>query len=338
MWDAALELVVFAVKLGLVVVGVTIVIGMVLANVRGHRTGTRNLLVRSMNEALEHARDQIRAGLMTSKAWKRFVKKRKKEQAGKEEPERRVFVLDFEGDITASAVSELRALVTALLGVVESGDEVVVRLDSPGGLVPQYGLAASQLARVRARKVPLTVCVDRIAASGGYLMACEADRIVAAPFAIIGSIGVVAPVPNLHRLLTSYGVDYEEVTAGQFKRTVSLLGEISEEGRKKFREQLEDVHVLFKDAVARNRKDLDIDRVATGEYWFGARAVDLKLVDEVRTSDDYLLERLEGAKLVHLELDTGPTLRERMGLAVSGALDGLLLRWLTRLWSSRYAA
>jgi serine protease SohB len=197
----------------------------------------------------------------------------------------------------ASAVATLRQEVTAILTVAEPGDRVLVRLESAGGAVHAYGLAASQIARFRERKVPVTVAVDKIAASGGYMMACTAEHIIAAPFAVLGSIGVVAQLPNFHRLLEKNDIDFELFTAGEFKRTITLFGENTDKARAKFREEIEEVHVLFKDFVKQNRPVLDLAQVATGEHWYGSRALELKLVDELRTSDDYLLEASSDADL-----------------------------------------
>jgi serine protease SohB len=201
----------------------------------------------------------------------------------------RVFVVDFKGDLRASGVTALREEVTAILSVATGDDEVVVRLENPGGVVHDQGLAASQLQRVRRRGVRLTVTVDKIAASGGYLMACVADRIVAAPFALVGSIGVIAAIPNVHRLLDRHGVGVEQFTGGEFKRTVTPYAEPTEAARAKLTEEIEDVHALFKEFVLANRPQVDLARVATGEAWYGRRALDLALVDEISTSDDYLL-------------------------------------------------
>jgi len=206
---------------------------------------------------------------------------------------KRVFVLHFDGDIKASGVQHLRTEVSAVLTMATTGDEVVVCLESPGGLVHSYGLAASQLMRVRRKNIALTVVVDKVAASGGYLMAAVANRIIAAPFALIGSIGVVAQVPNVHRLLKKNDVDVEVLTAGKYKRTLTVLGENTQEGREKFIEELEDVHLLFQEFVAENRPDMDLGAIATGEAWYGRRALDLKLVDELATSDEYLMARCE---------------------------------------------
>jgi serine protease SohB len=208
---------------------------------------------------------------------------------------------------------------------------VVVRLESGGGGVPHYGLAAAQLARLKEKKVTLTVCVDRVAASGGYMMACVADRLVAAPFAVIGSIGVIVGVPNVHRLLKKHDVDFEELTAGEFKRTVSIFGEITEKGRHKLVDQLDETHGLFKDFVKAHRPNLDIDRVATGEYWLARRALELGLVDQLATSDEYLLARAPQADLFELRYLGKPSWRRRLVAAAADVVERVTLRLLARL-------
>ena len=205
-----------------------------------------------------------------------------------EEVESRTFVIHFDGDVAATAVEHLRIEITAVLTMATQNDEVVVCIESPGGMVHSYGLAASQMMRIRSAGIPLTAVVDRVAASGGYLMAAVANKIVAAPFAVIGSIGVVAQVPNVHRLLKKNDVDVEVLTAGKYKRTLTLLGENTDEGREKFRQELEDVHALFQEFVTDNRPNLDLDAVATGEAWYGTRALELHLIDELATSDEYI--------------------------------------------------
>jgi serine protease SohB len=243
--------------------------------------------------------DQLRltmlSGLLPRRALRRELKAHRKKAEARRRP--RVFVVDFTGDLRASAVTALREEVTAILSVATGDDEVVVRLENPGGVVHDQGLAASQLQRVRRRGVRLTVTVDKIAASGGYMMACVADRVVAAPFALVGSIGVVAAIPNVHRLLDRHGVGVEQFTGGEFKRTVTPYTEPTEAARAKLTEEIEDVHALFKEFVLTNRPQVDLDRVATGEAWYGRRALDLALVDEISTSDDYLLAARERADL-----------------------------------------
>lgn len=205
---------------------------------------------------------------------------------------RNLYVIDFRGSAKGTEFKDLRLKIDAILDVATPEDEVIVNLMSPGGLVNSYGLCASQLQRIRDRGITLTVTVDEVAASGGYLMACVANKIVAAPFSYIGSIGVIAGIPNFRRLINKYDVDYEQITAGKFKRTLSVFGENTEEGRAKFKEELEAVHTRFKEQVLRYRPHLDADKVTTGEHWLAVDAKELGLVDEIATSDEYIKERM----------------------------------------------
>jgi serine protease SohB len=252
-----------------------------------------HLEVTDLDEQYEDMADGLKRAMQPPKVYKRWAKaerKAHKARAKADTAERpRLFVLDFHGDLLASEVSGLRETISALLQEAGRDDEVLVRLDNAGGAVHEHGLAASQLLRIRSRGIPLTIAVDRVAASGGYLMACVADRILAAPFAIIGSIGVLAQLPNFHRWLEHRGIDFELLTAGEYKRTLTLFGENTDDARAKLREQLEETHQLFKGFIREYRKDLDLDKVATGEYWYGEQALQLGLVDELTTSDDYLL-------------------------------------------------
>ena len=246
---------------------------------------------------------------------------RKRLAGGGEAGRRRVFVLDFKGDLRATGVEALREEVTMVLAVATERDEVVLRLENTGGAAHGHGLGASQLARIRARGIPLTVAVDRVAASGGYMMACVANRILAAPFAVVGSIGAFAAIPNLHRLLESRGVDVEEFQAGEFKRTVTVLGKNTDAGRAKLQEQLDEIHKLFRDFVAEYRPSLDVERVSTGEAWHGRDALGLDLVDELRTSDDYLYEASREADLYQIRGAGRPRLRQRLAELAELALD-----------------
>lgn len=249
---------------------------------------------------------------------------------------KRIFVLDFYGDIKASECELMREEISAVLTQATEKDEVVVKVESGGGMVHSYGLAASQLARITQKKIPLTICVDKVAASGGYMMACVADKIVAAPFAILGSIGVVASLPNFHKLLKKNDIDYEMFTAGEYKRTVTMLGENTEKGREKFKEDLEDTHVLFKEFVSEHRPQVDIDKIATGEVWFGRRAKEVNLIDEIKTSDEYLLEQIESADIFQIEYVFKKSIQEKLGLAAQGAVDRLLMSWWERLHFNRW--
>jgi serine protease SohB len=257
---------------------------------------------------------------------------------GTGEERKRLFVLGFDGDIKASALSNLREEITAILQVAHKGDQVVVCLESPGGMVANYGLAASQLARLRSAGIHLTVAVDKVAASGGYMMACVGDRILAAPFAMLGSIGVVAQLPNFHRLLKRHDVDFELFTAGQYKRTVTMFGENTSEGREKFQDDLEEIHTLFQHFVSEYRPQLDIAKAATGEVWFGQRALDLGLVDELKTSDEYLTAHAQNADLYKVEYKEKRNIARKFGLAAEAGAESVLMRLLSRLTAWRHQA
>ncbi len=240
-------------------------------------------------------------------------KKIKKKKAAKDDKEKScLYLIDFEGDIKASQVESLRDEITAVLSVAKDNDEVVVRVTSPGGTVNGYGLAASQLQRIRDRKIKLTVCIDKVAASGGYLMACVAEQIIAAPFAILGSIGVVAQMPNFHRWLQKNNIDVELMTAGEYKRTLTMFGENTDKGRKKFQEDIESIHQVFRDYVLNHRKQLDIDKVATGEHWLATDAFNLKLVDKLQTSDEYIINNLEKYNAYKIEVQAKQTLINKL--------------------------
>ena len=268
--------------------------------------------------------DALRKAVSSKDERKKAAKERKKEEKaeGKQPSGKpRSFVIDFKGDLKASAVSSLREEVTAILDVATSDDEVIVRLENHGGIVHEHGLAASQLARIRDRDIPLLVCVDKVAASGGYLMACVGAKVFAAPFAILGSIGVLAQIPNFNRMLDSHGVDFEQVTAGKYKRTVTMFGKNTDEDRAKLKEELEDVHTLFKDAVSKYRPELDLDKIATGEHWYGTRALELGLADELLTSDEVLATRAEERDLYLVSYKIKQPLQKRLMANVESAFE-----------------
>ncbi len=291
----------FLAKAATLVVAALMLVGGIVALVahgRGESESRGKLDIRHLNGDYDHMALALKSAILPKKALKQFHKEYKAREKQREKSKRRrIFVLNFHGDIRAAAVASLREEVTAVLTAAQPEDEVIVRLESAGGLVHGYGLAAAQLLRIRDRQIRLTVAVDKVAASGGYMMACVADRIIAAPFAILGSIGVIAQLPNFNRLLKKHEVDFEQFMAGEYKRTVTLFGENTDKGRQKFQEEIEDVHALFKDFVKTHRPQVDLDRVATGEHWFGARALESRLVDELRTSDDVLLDASASADL-----------------------------------------
>lgn len=280
-----------------------------------------HLEIKDLNERYNDMAEAISAEVLEKKQLKHYLKARKKEEKAAEKKEhvaKKIFVLNFEGDLKASALEHLREEITALLSVATPKDEVFVKIDSGGGMLQTYGLAASQLARIRACKIPLVVSVDKVAASGGYLMACVANRICAAPFSIIGSIGVLAQIPNFHEFLKKHNINFEEIMAGEFKRTLSLFGKNTSKGRKKMQEELDAAHALFKSFIEMYRPELDLKKVATGEYWLGTQALDLKLVDELITSDDYLLKAHKHRdRIFELNYCRKETMKDKLGSVIS---------------------
>lgn len=283
-----------------------------------------SLEIEKLNEKMMDYEDSFKSLLLDKNELKderKKAKKAKKESKDKSSSKSRLFVVDFKGDIKASQVENLREEITAILTTASDKDEVLVCVESPGGIVNNYGLAASELARVREHNIPLTVSVDKVAASGGYLMACTAHKILCAPFGIVGSIGVVAQVPNFNRLLKKHDVEYKEYTAGDYKRTVSLFGEITPKGEEKFREQLEQTHQLFKSFVARYRPQLDVQKVGTGEYWFGEQCLELKLIDQIKTSDDYILEAAKNRTVLKVKFEKKQPISEKISHMLSASIE-----------------
>lgn len=330
----------FLAKTVTLVVAIIVVLIAVASLRRGRgKQASGQLEVHKLNDFYKAMRERLEQSLIEKdqlKAQRKQEAKAAKQARKTPEKRARVFVLDFDGDIKASAVDNLRHEITALLTLATPQDEVVLRLESGGGMVHGYGLAASQLVRIRDAGVPLTVCVDKVAASGGYMMACIGEKILSAPFAILGSIGVVAQLPNIHRLLKKHDVDVEVLTAGEYKRTLTVLGENTEKGREKFQDDLETTHELFKNFVARYRQQLSIDDVATGEVWLGIAALGKQLVDELMTSDEYLAARAQEADLFQLHYAEKKSLPERFGMAASAAMEQGVLKGWTRLNDQRF--
>ena len=329
-------------------ISVALVIGFLLAMIASGKRKSQpgSLSVTKLNESYDAMKAELDHQLLDKKVLKGIEKEKKKKEklekkAQKKSPKtdepakKRLYVLDFDGDIKASAVETMREEITAILSVAKSQDEVVVRLESGGGVVHGYGLAASQLQRIREANISLTICVDKVAASGGYMMACVADKIIAAPFAILGSIGVVAQIPNVHRLLDKSLIDVELHTAGRYKRTLTMLGENTDEGREKFKQDLEDTHDLFKRFVSSQRPQLDIEDIATGETWYGSEALENKLVDVVMTSDAYLVSHYANADVIKVVYKQPKGMAERLGLSFFSALEQKAVSWIGKLTQSR---
>ena len=313
----------FLLKAITIVVAIIVVIGFAAAMSK-KASQQEGLEVESLNDKYRGLAAALKHAILNKHDWKaeaKAEKERSKKQQKSSEKRPRSFVIDFKGDLKASAVQSLREEVNAVLAVAGDEDDVIVRLENYGGVVHEHGLAASQLARIRERNIPLTVSVDKVAASGGYLMACVASTIYAAPFAILGSIGVIAQLPNFSRLMDEHGIDFEQVTAGQYKRNVTMFGKNTDADRAKLKDELEDVHELFKAAVGRYRPDLDLARVATGEHWYGTRAQELGLADELKTSDELLAGLAADRDLYQVTYKIKQPLQKRLMANVDGTIE-----------------
>ncbi len=327
---------------------------------RGRKASSEGRIeITNLNEQLDDLKETLSFSLLDDEAQKvalkekkekdKLERKEKKAAAKKAKKQRgdgetvvdertnsRVFVMDFDGDMRASAVDNMRREITAILTSAGENDEVVLRLESGGGMVTSYGLAASQLDRIKDKKVPLTICVDKVAASGGYMMACVADKLIAAPFAVLGSIGVVAQIPNFHKVLKQFNIDFEMLTAGKYKRTLTMFGENTDEGREKMIEDIERIHEQFKGYVNERRPSLNIEEVATGEIWSGQDVIDNALADELMTSDAYLMEKCGDAEVIKVQFKKKKPMSERFSIGIQDTADGLLMRWVDRAFKSRF--
>ncbi|WP_417761603.1 protease SohB [Shewanella sp.] len=323
----------FFAKVATVIVAVAIIAAIIVSATVKPKSEKGELRLSDLSDELASLKHHLNAELLDKKAFKQYEKAQKaadKQKAKTDTPSQRVFVMDFKGGIEAAEVASLRKEISAVLAIATPEDEVIVNVESGGGMVHGYGLAASQLVRFREANIPLTICVDKVAASGGYMMACVANKIIAAPFAIVGSIGVVAQLPNFNRLLRKHDIDYEQHTAGQFKRTITMFGENTEEGREKFRQELEQTHQLFKGFVNQYRPALELDKVATGEHWFGQQALDLGLIDQVGTSDDLLMQLAGERKVVKVQYQIKKKLAAKLGHGASVLMNSCLDSFMSR--------
>ena len=313
----------FLLKALTIVGAIIIVVGTVAA--AGRKVSMQEgLEIEHLNKKYQSMASALKQAVLKKADWKAEAKQDKekaKADAKSDEKRPRSYVIDFKGDLKATAVASLREEISAILEVAGPDDQVIVRLENHGGIVHEHGLAASQLARVRDQDIELLVSVDKVAASGGYLMACVANKIVAAPFAILGSIGVIAQLPNFNRMLDEHGIDFEMITAGKYKRNVTIFGKNTDEDRAKLKEELEDVHSLFKDAVSKYRQDLDLEQIATGEHWYGTRALELGLADELKTSDELLAELAKDRDLYRVTWKVKQPLQKRLLANVDGLLE-----------------
>lgn len=320
----------FLAKVATLVVALALVVAILASAAVRTRQRKGQLEITDLSERYQDTQAQMQQQLLEKKAFKTWQKKIDNATSNKSLPT--LFVLEFNGSIDAKEADALREEVTAVLAVATPDDEVLLKLESGGGVVHGYGLAASQLDRLKQQNIPLTIAVDKVAASGGYMMACVANKLLAAPFAIIGSIGVIAQLPNFNKLLKKNDVDFEQFTAGEFKRTVTLFGENTEKGRQKFQQELEETHQLFKDFVSKQRPQLDMSQVATGEHWFGYQALNMQLVDELMTSDDYLTAALPKRKVLQVRYQLKKRLADKLGAGGAHFVTELWQRIQNKRW------
>ena len=328
----------FFAKTATFVLAAVIILGLIAGSaMKGKATRKGELHIENLTEEKEQEHEDIQRLLLDKdelKAYEKQLKKDKKQNKHKTDDtdkKSRMFILDFNGGVDANEVETFREEVSTVITIAEKGDEVLLNLESPGGVVHGYGLAASQIDRLKQAGIKTTASVDKVAASGGYMMACVADKIIAAPFAIIGSIGVVAQLPNINRLLKRFDVDIEQHTAGNFKRTLTVLGENTDEGREKFKQELAETNVLFKGFVSQHRPNVDIDAVATGEHWYATQAMEKNLVDEIQTSDDFVLQSLNKFQVFKVEYKIKQNMAEKLGLVAADGLSKVLGKMST--WS-----
>ena len=333
--DFLIEYGMFLAKALTIIISIGAVLSMIVSASQRTNRGEDNgeIEILPLNIDFEKTKNKLRIATVEESEKKIERKKIKKEFKNKNafnpKSKRRVYVVNFEGNIAASAVDNLREEITAILSVANRKDEIVVKLESSGGMVHSYGLASSQLDRIKKAKLKLTICVDKVAASGGYMMACVGDKIIAAPFAIVGSIGVVAQMPNFNKLLKKHDIDFELLTAGEHKRTLTLFGKNTDKGREKFIEELNETHELFKEYVSKRRPNVDINKIASGEIWFGSRAKELSLVDEISTSDEYICSCFNSAKVFEIKFVRKQKLLQRVG----GSVEASITRIAEKLWS-----
>ncbi len=342
----------FLAKSATIVIAILLVIGAITASSRQRKSEKKGVLrITPLNDHFDDLRDELRRNLLGKDELELIHKQEKKQEKVEhkaeklrlkhskpgEEPvaaadtrKRRIYVLNFDGDIAAEAVSSLREEISAVLTMAEKIDEVVLRLESPGGMVHAYGLASSQLMRLKNQEIPLTICVDKVAASGGYMMACLADRLIAAPFAILGSIGVLVQLPNFYRVLKKNEIDYEIITAGEFKRTLTQFGEITKKAREKVQEDVDVMHQLFKNWVKEHRPSVDIDKIATGETWVGKQSLELNMVDALGTSDECILNLCEEADVFEVEFEIKKSIQDKLGAVLETSIGRVITQWIER--------
>jgi len=315
-----LEYGLFLLKTITVIFGLIIILGFI-ANAKKTKS-YGSLKIKKLNDELDEYEDNIKKNTLNKIKYQKHLKAKK--LIKKNRSDKKIFILDFKGNIKASEVTSLREEISSIILAASKHDEVLIRLENAGGTVHEHGLAASQIKRLKKHKIKITISVDKVAASGGYMMACVANKIIAAPFAIVGSIGVLAQLPNFNRLLSRKGIDFEQQQAGDYKRTVTMFGKNTNSQRKKLKEQLEDIHELFKNFIKHERPNVDIKKVSTGEYWYGERAKNLRLIDEIMTSDEFILDKKDSYELIKVEYALPKSISDKISSVSSKIIKNIL--------------
>ena len=338
--EILIEYLIFLLKVFTIALAITLPLLIIIGSTKGKSQPKGTLSIINLSDKFEEMGNAVKGSLMNAKELKKFNKDLSKDKKKKDKAEREdtVFVLNFNGDIQASEVEKLKQEINAILLSDSDCKEVVLRVESGGGSAYAYGLCAAELKRLVDNDINLTVCIDKVAASGGYLMSCVASKIIAAPWAIVGSIGVIAQLPNFHRLLQKNSIDFEMHTAGAFKRTLTTLGENTEEGREKFKSDLEDLHIIFKNFVKEQRPQVDTDIVATGEVWQGEEAVKVGLVDSLETSDNYLVNLSKEAKLFEIQFVEKKNLSERLAFSMQLIIEKSVIKFYDLINRDRYTS
>lgn len=336
MLDLLLQYVLFLAEVTTIAIAVLLVVVGILSFSAKQKKELKSgkLEITNLSEKLKETHDQIKESIYPKSYIKNLLKQESKDKKAQKKQDKknkdtdqeanhkpRLFIIEFDGDIKASAVVTLQHTLNAILPIADkTKDEILIKLESAGGMVHTYGLAASQLDRIKQHGIKLNIVIDKVAASGGYMMACVADKIIAAPFAIIGSIGVLGQVPNFNRLLEKHNIEFEQHTAGEFKRTLTMFGKNDSKARHKFQEELELTHDLFKKHITSHRQNLDIENIATGEHWFGQVALEKNLIDKLATSDDIILDYYKTHDLYEVSYEHKKSLSEKLSHAANLAM------------------
>ncbi len=209
---------------------------------------------------------------------------------------------------------------------------VVMRINSPGGVVAPTQELHDAVLRLRQAGKPVVASLGAVAASGGYYVAVACDQIYANPGTLTGSIGVIMQLANLEQLLKKVGVDYVVVKAGQFKDIGNVARAMTLDERRVMQALLDDVHGQFIGAVATGRKlpREDVVRLADGRVFSGTQAKELRMVDALGGLEDAVLASAKLAGIPSPPTVVQPRRRfsimELLRSQFGGTAAGLLMR------------